>query len=264
MRARPRMSGTFSTLARRWKMALKEMAPILLRPRRACLVAAAALSLLAVAGCNGHRRESLRPIYTSPSTVSAPAPIAARVPVRFPSSRVVRPRGYGFVVPHPVVRAGHRRAGRCHRINGPVARLSGGIAPLSQRNALPEPAPKASIGSEPDLDMIPSQSVKPRSSASSFILRPLEQGDRRFRGRPGNLALSDHCRRRPHGFGHGPGPPGQLTGAASPVPWRVGKQRALLSQQGRPPLAVHRPAPQCQRLRQLRPDRRRAPQGSGI
>ena len=46
----------------------------------------------------------------------------------------------------------------------------------SQRNALPEPAPKASIGGEPDLDMIPSQSVKPRSPGSPSSSSPSSKG----------------------------------------------------------------------------------------
>src|SRR5262245_8137226 len=64
------MSGTISTLARRWKMALQEKAQIALRPRWAWLIAAAAPSIIAV-GCN-HRRQSLRPIFTAPAAVSAP------------------------------------------------------------------------------------------------------------------------------------------------------------------------------------------------
>src|SRR5262245_27178029 len=52
-------------------MALQELAPIALRPRWALLFAPAVAVLIAVGACN-HNRQSLRPVYRAPSTVSAP------------------------------------------------------------------------------------------------------------------------------------------------------------------------------------------------
>src|SRR5262249_49270762 len=42
----------------------------------------------------------------------------------------------------------------------------------STRSSVPEPAPKATIGEEPDIDMVPSQSVKPRGSPSPSSSSP--------------------------------------------------------------------------------------------
>ena len=91
-------------------MALNKLAPTLLRPRRAVLVAGVALTLLAVAGCGGHKRTSLRPVYTSPMTSTVAAPCtncgkgAGSVPVITGPSVPAGAR----LVPDPVVRASHR------------------------------------------------------------------------------------------------------------------------------------------------------------
>ena len=51
-------------------MALKSMAQIAVRPRRAWLIATLAPALLATAGCSHHRRDSLRPVYGMPATAA--------------------------------------------------------------------------------------------------------------------------------------------------------------------------------------------------
>lgn len=160
-------------------MALREMAPILLRPRRVSLAVAAALTLLAAAGCNGHRRASMRPIYTSPSasTVSAPC------------TNCGSGSGSGPVINEAPLPAGSGTSSRTlpsePAIEEPAGASESTVPSLgspagsprsSQRNALPEPAPKASIGNEPDLDMIPSQSVKPRSSTGPSSSSPSSKG----------------------------------------------------------------------------------------
>ena len=158
-------------------MALKEMAPTLLRPCRASLVAATALTLLAAAGCSGHRRDTLRPVYTSPSTVSAPCTNCGTGSGSVP------------VINGPALPAGAGASSRTlssePTIDEPAGASESTVPSLgspsgsnrsSQRNALPEPAPKASIGGEPELDVFPSQSVKPRSPAGSPSSSPSIKG----------------------------------------------------------------------------------------
>ena len=55
----------------------------------------------------------------------------------------------------------------------PALDSPGGSARSSPSGSLPEEAPKASIGEEPTLDMIPSQSVKPRKAGSSLLVDTL-------------------------------------------------------------------------------------------
>jgi N-acetylmuramoyl-L-alanine amidase len=148
-------------------MALKVMALIPLRPRRASVIAAAALTLLAVAGCSGHRRTSLRPIYTSPATSTGSAP-CTNCGSGSGSATIINgsPLPAGAGAPSRTLSSEPTIDETAGDTDSTVPSLGSpaGSSRSSQRNALPEPAPKASIGSEPDLDMIPSQSVKPRSS----------------------------------------------------------------------------------------------------
>src|SRR4051794_17846261 len=144
-------------------MALQEMAPIALRPERAWQIALAAAALLAADGC-GHRRQSLRPIYTSPSTVSAPCTncgsASGAVASPPPAGSTCRPLMAEPTVHDPA------RSGSTEPTAPGLGSPTGSTRP-SQRGSLPEPAPNATIGSEPDLDMLPAQTVKPRSSTSS-------------------------------------------------------------------------------------------------
>jgi N-acetylmuramoyl-L-alanine amidase len=146
-------------------MALKYNARIALRPRRAWLIAIVALALLAAAGCGYHRRDSLRPVYSMPAAASAPCTNCG------PGS------GSSAVVTEPAAGAGPGAAPRAlssePAIDEPAAATEStvpslsspaGSARSSQRNVLPERAPKAVIGDEPDIDMIPSQSTRPRGS----------------------------------------------------------------------------------------------------
>lgn len=142
-------------------MALKSMARIALRPP--WLIAIVALALLATAGCAGHRRASLRPVYSMPAAASAPCTNCGS--------------GSSAIVTEPAAGAGSGAAPRPlssePAIDEPASSTEStvpslgspaGSARSSQRNVLPERAPKAVIGDEPDIDMIPSQSTRPRGS----------------------------------------------------------------------------------------------------
>jgi hypothetical protein len=141
-------------------MALKEMARIALRFRRAPWIAAAALALSAIAGCNCSRRETLRPIYAAPAA-AAPACTncgsGSGVIVNPPNGSSTR------VLPSDssVEEASGPTESTVPPLNAPA-----GSSRLSSPSNVPEPAPKATIGEEPGLDMAPSQSVKPSSPGS--------------------------------------------------------------------------------------------------
>ena len=144
-------------------MALKQLALIAPRPRRAWWITASLCGVIALAGCGAHRRESLRPIYSSRATVSAPCTNCGP--------------GGGAVVGSPAAGGGSSRALSSEPViespsgttesTVPALEAPGGSARSTPRSSLPEEAPKASIGEEPTLDMIPSQSVKPGKSAPS-------------------------------------------------------------------------------------------------
>ena len=159
-------------------MALKSLARIALRPRRAWPVSAFLLALLATAGCSHHRRETLRPVYTMPQATAAPCTNCGS--------------GSGTIVTEPAAGA----AGTAPRvlsseppINGPVNGTESSVPSLgsptsgssrsSQRSALPEQAPKATIGDDPDLGLIPSQSTRSRNTqvppAPTPVTKPLLQ-----------------------------------------------------------------------------------------
>ena len=219
MRARPWMSGTFSTLARRWKMALREMAPILLRPHRARLVVVAALTLLAAAGCAATVVHRCVRFTRHPSHRLGPVH-QLRLGFRFGSRhhRTRAPRGAG---------SSSRTLSSEPAIDEPAGASESTVPSLgspagsprsSQRNVLPEPAPKASIGGEPDLDMLPvAIGEAAELDAVRHRPRPRARG-RHSRARARSTSALDTDRRRPHGVGHGPGPPGQHSGAAPPLP----------------------------------------------
>lgn len=144
-------------------MALKSMARIALRPRRAWLIAIVAPALLGVAGCSSHRRDSLRPVYSMPAATA-------------PCTNCGSSAGSSAIVTEPAAGAATGAAPRAlssePAIDEPSAATESTVPPLgspagsgrsAQRNVLPEQAPKAVIGDEPELNMNPSQSTRPRS-----------------------------------------------------------------------------------------------------
>ncbi len=147
-------------------MALKSMAQIAVRPRRAWLIATLAPALLATAGCSHHRRDSLRPVYGMPATAA-------------PCTNCGSAAGSSTIVTEPPAGATPRALSSEPAIDVPPATSESTVPSLgspagstrsSQRSALPERAPKAVIGNEPDLDMIPSQSIRPRAHKSRQLL----------------------------------------------------------------------------------------------
>ena len=235
-------------------MALKFIARIALRPRRAWLIASVALALLATAGCGSHR-DSLRPVYSMPAAASAPC------------TNCGSGAGSSAIVTEPAAGAGTGAAPRALSSEPAIEEQAGstdstvpspgspaGSARSSQRNVLPERAPNAVIGDEPDIDMIPSQSTRPRSSqvpsSPAPANKPVLQG-------PGSSPTSSMNTTDGVRATSASAPVRQASAQQRLNPYfgAVGGQRALLSQQGRPTLEVHRPAPQCQFHGQLRPDR---------
>ncbi|MGA7500247.1 MAG: hypothetical protein WBX00_26240, partial [Isosphaeraceae bacterium] len=131
-------------------MALKSMARIALRPRRTWLIAIVAQALLTTAGCS-HHRDSLRPVYSMPAAASAPC------------TNCGSGSGSSAIVTEPAAGAGTGAAPRALSSEPAIEEPSGstdstvpslgspaGSARSSQRNVLPERAPKAVIGDEPD------------------------------------------------------------------------------------------------------------------
>ncbi len=144
-------------------MALKNMARIALRPRRAWLFAIVALALLAGAGCGYHRRESLRPVYSMPA--AAPAPCTNCGSGSGSSAVITEPGGGAAAAPRALSsEPALDQPAAATESTVPSLGSPAGSSGSSQRNALPERAPKAVIGDEPDIDMVPSQSSRPRSS----------------------------------------------------------------------------------------------------
>ena len=157
-------------------MAPKFMARIALRPRRPWLMAIVALALLATAGCAGHRRDSLRPVYSMPAAAAAPC------------TNCGSGSGSSAIVTEPAAGTGTGAAPRPLSSEPAIDEPAGstdstvpslgppaGSARSSQRNVLPERAPKAVIGDEPDIDMIPPQSTRPRGSQVPSSPTPANQ-----------------------------------------------------------------------------------------
>ncbi|MGC8643785.1 MAG: peptidoglycan recognition protein family protein [Isosphaeraceae bacterium] len=158
-------------------MALKQPALIAPRLQRAWWITASLCSVIALGGCGAHRRESLRPTYSSPATVSAPGTNCGTG---------------GAVIGAPAAGAGSSRALSSEPViespsgatesTVPPLEAPGGPAQASPRSSLPEEAPKASIGDEPSLEITPSQSGKargapaPTPSSSAPSSKPLLNG----------------------------------------------------------------------------------------
>lgn len=151
-------------------MALKQLAWIAPRPRRAGWVAAPLIAVLALGGCGNHsRRQALRPIFAAPRRVAAPCTncgsegaVLGAPAAGVGSSRVLSSEP---VIESP---AGSTES-TVPPLDAPAGPSSSGAA---ARGSLPEEAPKASIGEEPSLDMIPSQSVKPRKAPAPSSSAP--------------------------------------------------------------------------------------------
>ena len=156
-------------------MALKYMARMELRPRRAWLIAIGAVAPLATAGCGNHR-DSLRPVYSMPAAASAPC------------TNCGSGSGSGAIVTEPAAGAGPAAAPRALSSEPAIDEPAGatestvpslgspaGSAPSSQHNVLPERAPKAVIGDEPDSDMIPSPSTRSRGSQVPSLPAPVDK-----------------------------------------------------------------------------------------
>jgi hypothetical protein len=158
------MSGIISTLARRWNMARRESATVAARPHRAWLAAIAALALLAAGGCEHHRRQTLRPVYRAPAAVSAPCTncgTGSGAIVTTPGA-VSTPRALSS---EPAIDESAPAGGTESSV--PSLGPTSGSARNSLRSPLPEQPPKASIGSDPSLDDLPSKSSPQRSSRGS-------------------------------------------------------------------------------------------------
>jgi hypothetical protein len=145
-------------------MVLNELALIVPRPRprRAWLIVLAAALLLATGGCGEHhRRESLRPIFRRPSVVAAPCTNCGP--------------GSSAVVGQPIPGSPSRSLSSEPPIDGSSGGATESTVPqLEQptsgtrsngRSYLSEPAPKATIGDDPNIELQPSQSGKPRGSS---------------------------------------------------------------------------------------------------
>jgi len=154
-------------------MGLKVTASFAVRPKgRWRLVIGAGLFLLAV-GC-GHRRESLRPMFTIPRAVPPPCTDCGGSPavISEPAGPPSGPFGSEGAIDAPL-------GGTESTV--PLLEAPAESTRSSERRPVAEPAPKASIGEEPEgLDVIPSQSTrdqKRRSPASPSSLKaPALQG----------------------------------------------------------------------------------------
>ncbi len=144
-------------------MAQQQLAPIVLRAHKAWMVAAVAGALMMTTGCK-HRRSALRPVFAAPGAVAAPCSNCG-------------PGGSSTIIAEPGPSIGGGSTTRSLSTEPIIAEPSGSTdssvphleapsvesRPTSGRSLAPEAPPKASIDSEPDLDVIPSQSSRSRS-----------------------------------------------------------------------------------------------------
>lgn len=157
-------------------MALRKSAPIALRPHRAWRLAITVAPLLVAAGCGSlHRRSSLRPVYTAPAAVAAPCRNCGSGSA---SGAVLGPPAVGApagrsLSSEPVI---EEPAGSIDStvpsLDAPTGASRSQSSPRRNGGTGSERAPSASIGDEPGLDMLPSQSVKPRSPRGSSSSAP--------------------------------------------------------------------------------------------
>ena len=235
-------------------MTLRNRAAHFAWPRRWCLAAAALLAIAHLSGCSHNRSTTYRPIFARPTSGcstcgGSSTTVTTEAPSGVPTTTVPSlsaPSTDSSVTPSASIRRG-----------------SGGLLNSTvEQPPMPGPAPSRN----------PSGTLThPRSATAPSRPHP------RRRPSPPGPSPARPCkpRRRTRTV---PGPPGMSTapppglpgvrperaarggdragGPAGALYRRLGRQRAVLSQQGRPPLAVHRAAPQRSAARQLRPDRR--------
>jgi hypothetical protein len=147
-------------------MAQTESATVGVRTHRAWLAAIAALALLAAAGCN-HRRQSLRPVYTSPAAVSAPCTNCGSG-----SGAIITAPSAGGAVSTPRALSSEPAIDSEAPVGGtessvPSLGPTSGSARSSLKSPLSEQPPKSSIGGDPDLDPYPSKAAPSRGSSQS-------------------------------------------------------------------------------------------------
>jgi len=154
-------------------MASNALARIALRPRRARPLAAAALALLAASGCGSHRRDTLRPVYAAPAAVRTPCTNCGQGTAA----------GSGVIVSEPGSTSGSpspRGLSSEPQLDESVNSSESTVPPLGNgsgrstpRSAVPELAPEARPGEEPQqLDGVRSQSLKPSSSRGTSPSSP--------------------------------------------------------------------------------------------
>jgi N-acetylmuramoyl-L-alanine amidase len=168
--------GRLFNLARRWKMALKQSAPIAVRAGKAWIVAAIAGALLTTAGCN-HRRSSLRPVFTAPRAVSAPctncgngasatiAPESGTTIIREGSSATRGP-----ITSEP----GGSLDSAVPSLDAPVSETT----PTSRRSSTSEKPPKATIDGALDADPYPATSSSSAAKRSQSLRPSYESGSK--------------------------------------------------------------------------------------
>lgn len=147
-------------------MAHRNTAPVAVRAHRTWLAAIAALALLAAAGCN-HRRQSLRPVFTSPARASAGCTncgTSAGPVITGPSSGGVI-SGSRSLSSEPTIDEGAPAGGTESSV--PSLDPTTGSARKSLKVPLDESPPKASIGGEPELDAFPSKSSPSKGTRGS-------------------------------------------------------------------------------------------------
>ncbi|QEH37259.1 N-acetylmuramoyl-L-alanine amidase [Aquisphaera giovannonii] len=150
-------------------MAPVELVPIAVRPRHAARLIIAAMVVAAAAGCS-HRRESMRPIFTSPASVAPAAPCTNCGSGGSARSGVV-------ITPGASASGAGRVLSSDSDLPGPSGAVESTVPPLSEptstskKSTLPEPAPKAEIGDVPDLRAYPTPSkttrLKPPAGGTS-------------------------------------------------------------------------------------------------
>ena len=223
-------------------MVLKQLALIVPRPRlrRACQIALAAAVLQAMGGCGEHhRRTSLRPVYRAPAAVAAPCTNCGS--------------GSSAVVGQPLPGSSSRSLSSEPTMDGSSGSATESTVPqLEQptsgtrstgRSYLSEPAPKATIGDDPEYRgsaLAIGQAA--RSLKWFFIPDRLDLGKSALAPGTGLRNVPEVNQWTSYRIGQHDISTQGGTGTASSLPRRIRWQRALLSQQGRSALEVYRPA----------------------
>lgn len=139
-------------------MVLNRQAPVAPRLRWRWQFGVAALSILAI-GC-GHRRQSLRPVFRSPAAISAPCTNCGS--------------GSGAVITAPPASSGRTLSSE-PALDEPVGATESAVPSLepssgtarSSQGSGSERSPRATIGNEPELNMLPESAAKPKGTSGS-------------------------------------------------------------------------------------------------